>query len=272
MTPLDHNIPFMSPYDAVAGHLPFLPRGQWFMLSIFVSPAPSNPDLSTSPSRIAFVGSHLHRGVFGLKVTKVHHKRLKGSWEWSLLFKERERLIQFRADCLAQYQCHEEHNNEPYHLRGSLCDYDSPFDTVYLSLVLESHHPRRDWLWTHMPSPLFHSFGSTLGAAEAQPSHTRCRRHTIDLERVDESLLEQLGDDLAKTKVWFILRAVYFYHLDRIRLPGAFRFKSYLLPTTAARDVCLSLVPRARDSSDSNGPESISLVGPSSNRVWAVVL
>jgi len=257
----------MSPHDEVPGHLPFLPRQQWFMLSIFV--APDNLDLSTTSSRIAFVESHLHQGLFGLKVNKVHQKRLKGNLEWCLLFKEMERLVQFRIDCLARYQCYEAHDNPPYVLRGSLCDYDSPFDAVYLSLVLESHHPRREWLWTHMPAPLYRSFGSVLGSSEAQPSSLPHRQYTIDLERVDESLLEQLGENVEKIRVWFILRSIYFYHLDPVRLPSQIHFKSYLQLNSVVRDVCLSLATLARHCSNiSVGPESISLT----NRACIIAL
>ena len=109
-------------------------------------------------------------------------------------------------------------------------------------------------------APLYRSFGRALGSPEAQPSSLPHFEYTIDLECVDESLLEQLGENAKKIRVWFILQTIYFYHLDPVQLLSQIHFKSYLQLNSVVQDVCLSLVTLAHHCTNiSVGPESISL-------------
>jgi len=129
-----------------------------------------------------------------------------------------------------------EHSSPDIHvLPGSLLDYSSPFDLMFLSLVLETNHPLRESLWRRIPPPLYSSFPLQLGPVLSSNSeHRFTRPYVVALQEVNDGILGKLGNSVDGVWVWFILRSIYCYFSDPVRVRARYKIqlKAFLHPHT----------------------------------------
>ena len=267
----------MSPLNGNPGMLPSIPHTDWFMLSVHVNQDATDPflDHESHDLHARFVRDHCHWGLYGSWVTKIRTLPNKGNKELKLLFKEEERLNLFRVYCKSRFRCLDHVTPDVQGNPGSLVEYHTLFDLMFLSLVLETNHPLREGLWRRIPPPLLHSFSSQLGPIPTLQS-SLCRPYIVALDEVDEKILGELDDDMDAVWVWFVLRSIYCYNADPQK--GRARFKidlrAFIFPHTPLHRICTLLCRNRLDRLEpERGPESISLSsGTHGRRKWIVRL